>query len=387
MKIIDSIATMQSADLPRPIVLVPTMGALHQGHLGLVEKAIQLADHRGTVVTSIFVNPTQFGPNEDFDKYPRSPEKDRESLESAGCHVVFAPHAGEMYTADASMIVVESDLSAVMCGASRAGHFSGVCTVVAKLFHLTRADIAVFGQKDYQQLAIIRRMVRDLNFPIQIVGVPTVREADGLAMSSRNVHLSPSERQEAPIIQRTLLAAAQKLRSQKTTRQALEAWMREEISQAANARVDYVVAVDPVTLQPKEPNHESILLAAAVFFGKTRLIDNVLVESIEPPQESLGIHHQHVLEQNHLAKETLDAEIEQSRAKEEETVEKMRTTHEDLIMEYDRLVRTLGREQLEKINPKLREERDRIYTEQLRQKYQRQVDDQQQQQSREHRHR
>lgn len=279
MLTVKSLPRMQrlSLTLPRPVVLVPTMGALHQGHLALVDRAKKLAGGRGTTVVSIFVNPTQFGPQEDYQKYPRPFSRDTLLLREKGCDVVFAPTASEMYEPDRSVMVTESQLTTAMCGLTRPGHFNAVCTVVAKLFHLVQPNLAIFGEKDFQQLAILRRMVRDLNFPIRLVGHPTVREPDGLALSSRNVYLSPEERQQAPIIQQALRAAETKLRRQSLSREALEKFIQIRIEQGSLAKVDYVAVVDPETLQPKEPKELPLLLATAVFFGKTRLIDNILV--------------------------------------------------------------------------------------------------------------
>ena len=267
-----------SRRLPRPLILVPTMGALHEGHLALVDRAKRLVGPNGSTVVSIFVNPTQFGPREDYQKYPRTLERDCSLLRGRGCDVVFAPSASGMYAPDASVMVNESALAAAMCGASRPGHFAGVCTVVTKLFHLVQPDSAIFGEKDFQQLAILRRMVRDLNIPVRIVGHPTIRESDGLALSSRNAYLSAEERQQAPLIQQALREAEQELRTRAVSRRALENWMRRRIERGSLAKVDYVVAVDPETLEPKEPTTLPVLLAAAVFFGATRLIDNLLVE-------------------------------------------------------------------------------------------------------------
>ena len=279
MKLIKSLASMQrlASRLPRPTVLVPTMGALHDGHIALVRLAKRRAGKNGVTVATIFVNPTQFGPNEDFAKYPRRLEEDCALLKQAGCDLVFAPATDDMYFADRSVTVTETSLTTVMCGASRPGHFAGVCTVVSKLFNLTQPDIAVFGEKDFQQLAIIRRMARDLNFPVQIISHPTVREPDGLALSSRNRYLTPEERHEAPIIYQTLLRGEQKLREGAESTKQLENWMRKEISSASTTRVDYVVAVDPATLRQRKKLERPVLLAAAVFFGSTRLIDNRLV--------------------------------------------------------------------------------------------------------------
>jgi pantoate--beta-alanine ligase len=264
--------------LPRPIVLVPTMGALHKGHLSLVKRARQKAGKEGTVVTSIFVNPTQFGPEEDFKKYPRPFKTDCTLLRNAECNIVFAPDSEEMYFEDRSISVLESNLSIVMCGASRPGHFDGVCMVVSKLFNIVQPDVALFGEKDFQQLAIIRRMVRDLNFPIQILSCPTVRESDGLALSSRNRFLTPEERTQAPIIFQTLLEAEEKVRAGMTSARLLETSMERQIGRASLARIDYVVAVHPETLQKNAKTSLPLLVAAAVFFGNTRLIDNRLIK-------------------------------------------------------------------------------------------------------------
>jgi pantoate--beta-alanine ligase len=280
MKIIQSVSHMQrlTRSLPRPIVLVPTMGALHKGHLSLVKRARQKAGKEGTVVTSIFVNPTQFGPKEDFKKYPRPFKTDCALLRNAECNIVFAPDSEEMYFEDRSISVLESNLSIVMCGASRPGHFNGVCMVVSKLFNIVQPDVALFGEKDFQQLAIIRRMVRDLNFPIQILSCPTVRESDGLALSSRNRFLTPEERTQAPIIFQTLLEAEEKVRAGMTSARLLETSMERQIGRASLARIDYVVAVHPETLQKNAKTSLPLLVAAAVFFGNTRLIDNRLIK-------------------------------------------------------------------------------------------------------------
>ena len=267
-----------SGKLPRPLVLVPTMGALHEGHLALVAKAKRLSGRAGTTVASLFVNPTQFGPAEDFHKYPRPFHSDCELLDSAKCEVVFAPAANDMYFPDRSTTVFESELSQVMCGASRPGHFAGVCTVVAKLFHILSPDFAVFGEKDFQQLAILRRMARDLNFQVRIVSHPIVRAADGLALSSRNRYLSEEERRQATVIYSTLLEAEKKVRDGWDSTSRLESWICSSISSAKLAKIDYIVAVDPITLRRSDRVVPPVLLAAAVFFGKTRLIDNRLIK-------------------------------------------------------------------------------------------------------------
>jgi len=280
MRIFTESAKLQQvvSKVPRPLVLVPTMGALHEGHLALVRRARRLARGTGTTAASIFVNPTQFGPSEDFGRYPRSFEQDSALLRQNGCDLVFAPDAPEMYYPDRSVEIVENSLSQVMCGASRPGHFSGVCTVVAKLFNLFRPDIAIFGAKDFQQFAIIRRMVRDLNFLVRLEAHPTVREPDGLAMSSRNIYLSAEEREQAPVIQQVLQRAEKKVREGRGSVTGVVDWMRTQIQLAPLAKVDYVVAVDPVNLQTASQLRPPMLLAAAVLFGKTRLIDNRLVE-------------------------------------------------------------------------------------------------------------
>ncbi|MEY2606624.1 MAG: pantoate--beta-alanine ligase [Verrucomicrobiota bacterium] len=280
MRIITDPAKLKQfvSQVPRPLVLVPTMGALHEGHLALVRRARKLARGTGTAAASVFVNPTQFGPSEDLERYPRPFERDSALLKQNGCNLIFAPEALDMYYPDRSVEIVENALSQVLCGASRPGHFSSVCTVVAKLFNLFRPDVAIFGAKDFQQFAIITRMVRDLNFPIRVEAHPTVREPDGLAMSSRNVYLSAEEREQAPVIQKVLQRAEKKVREGRGSVTGLVEWMRTQIQQAPLAKVEYAVAVDPVNLQTVSQLRPPMLLAAAVFFGDTRLIDNRLVE-------------------------------------------------------------------------------------------------------------
>jgi pantoate--beta-alanine ligase len=246
------------------------MGALHEGHAALIRRARRLAGARGTVAVSIFVNPIQFGPKEDLAKYPRPWKNDLALSRTCGADLVFAPSVEEVYASDRSVVVDESSLSAFLCGASRPGHFRGVCTVVTKLFLMLQPDIAVFGEKDWQQLAIIRRMVRDLNFPVRIVGHETVREVDGLAKSSRNAYLTPEERTVAPGIQAALQAAAGK-----TTAGAIRATARRALEKIPGGRLDYVELVDAETLQPVTNLRRPMRLAAAVFLGKARLIDNI----------------------------------------------------------------------------------------------------------------
>lgn len=258
------------------VVLVPTMGALHEGHVHLVRVARELAGSDGLVGVSIFVNPLQFGPKEDFSRYPRELEADAAKCAAAGCDVIFAPPVEEVYHPDRSIMILEKSLSTVLCGASRPGHFDGVCTVVAKLFNYFQPDDAVFGKKDYQQLAIIRRMVRDLNFPITLHGIDTVREADGLALSSRNRYLSAEEREQAPALREALSMAQGAWSKGETDAERLGQLAREHIEQHAPlGRIDYLSVVDAGTLQPVEQVEDNGLIALAVLFGKARLIDNV----------------------------------------------------------------------------------------------------------------
>ena len=248
------------------IGLVPTMGFLHEGHLSLIDEAKKRSDF---VIVSIFVNPVQFGPNEDLDKYPRDFEHDRALCEEHGADVIFAPAPDAMYAPDRSVWVEETKLSRGLCGALRPGHFRGVTTVVAKLFLLAQPDVAVFGQKDAQQALVIRRMVRDLNFPIEIVTAPLVRDTDGVALSSRNKYLSPADRERAKVLSRSLFAAQ---------RGELDAdGVRKAIAGTAD-KVDYVVWLDADTLEEPTENTREILVAVAAYFGTTRLIDNVLIQ-------------------------------------------------------------------------------------------------------------
>ena len=260
---------------------VPTMGYLHEGHLSLMREAKRRAD---LCVVSIYVNPTQFGPKEDFSKYPRDFERDRKLCESVGVDVIFAPTNNEMWGEDGrqktedgmsgSTWVEETAVSERWEGTSRPGHFRGVCTVVAKLFNCVLPDVTCFGQKDAQQCAVLRRMVRDLNFPLEFVVCPTVREPDGLAMSSRNVYLSPAERQEALALKQSLDLARRELAAGRTI-DAVSAAMTSLISSKPSARIDYIAFVDSETLLPVK-RHEPgrTLVAMAVYVGRTRLIDN-----------------------------------------------------------------------------------------------------------------
>jgi pantoate--beta-alanine ligase len=254
-------------------VLVPTMGALHRGHLELIRVAREHAGKDGEVTLSIFVNPLQFEPGSDFEKYPRPQSADEKFCADAGVNLLFRPR--DMYFDDRSVYVEETQLSAGLCGASRPRHFRGVCTVVAKLFNLLAPKAAVFGEKDYQQLAIIRRMVRDLNFPIEIIGVPTVREADGLALSSRNQYLNANERAEATVLYRAMARVKELAGEGENSISKLADAARNMIASAKGARIDYISIVDRESLQPLETLRPNALIALGVFIGKTRLIDNL----------------------------------------------------------------------------------------------------------------
>ncbi len=258
-------------------VFVPTMGALHEGHAALIRAARELAGQSGNVIVSIFVNPTQFGPGEDFSKYPRTLIEDLGLCRDNGADAIFAPKAEDLYRADRSLQLFETSLSKTLCGTSRPGHFDGVCTIVAKLFNLVQCDDAVFGKKDYQQLAIIRRLVRDLDFNVVIHGIETVREADGLAMSSRNRYLTDEERAQAPVLRAALLKAREAyVKGGERDGKALQRLVLEQIAAGAPAgRVDYVEVVDASTLQTPTETTELVLIAVAVFFGSARLIDNI----------------------------------------------------------------------------------------------------------------
>jgi pantoate--beta-alanine ligase len=254
--------------------LVPTMGALHAGHLSLVARALAECE---AVVASIFVNPTQFGPNEDYAAYPRSFEADCQLLEAAGVAAVFAPSAEEMVRPDTTSFVDTGELGTRLDGASRPGHFRGVATIVARLFHIVQPDRAYFGQKDAAQVAVLRRMVRDLNFPVALTVCPIHREADGLALSSRNRYLSPAERQRALILSRALAAVQQLAEHGETDAEALRAAILKAFSTDQELRIDYAAVVDPDTLLPVAETTHGALVAVAAWIGTTRLIDNLLL--------------------------------------------------------------------------------------------------------------
>jgi len=253
---------------------VPTMGYLHEGHLSLMRKSVEEC---GFTVVSIFVNPTQFGPGEDYDRYPRDLERDLSMCKSVGVDLVFAPGVSEMYEPDACTRVTVSGLTQNLCGRSRPGHFDGVTTVVCKLFNMVRPDRAYFGQKDAQQVAVVRRMVRDLNIPVEVREMPTVREPDGLAMSSRNVYLSPDQRRAALSLHRSLRTAADMIEKGERSAAKIRERMIDIILSSGLAELDYVEIVDADSLRNIDTLKGEVLIAVAVKFGQTRLIDNIKV--------------------------------------------------------------------------------------------------------------
>lgn len=257
------------------IGFVPTMGYLHEGHQSLIERA---ASENDRVVTSVFVNPLQFGPTEDFSSYPRDLERDMAVCGSAGAHMIFHPEAGEMYFPDFCTYVDMDSLTEGLCGKSRPGHFRGVCTVVLKLFNIVGADRAYFGEKDAQQLAVIRRMVRDLSMGVEIVGCPIIREKDGLAKSSRNTYLSPMEREAALILKKSLDAGRKLANEGERNAKKIVDAIRENLLTEPLARLDYVELVDALTMEKVEAVDRQVLVAVAAYVGKTRLIDNFFFE-------------------------------------------------------------------------------------------------------------
>ncbi|NCP09974.1 pantoate--beta-alanine ligase [bacterium] len=280
MEVIESVALMQSkAEELRlsgsTIGFVPTMGFLHEGHLELMRVAGRLSEK---VIVSIFVNPTQFGPQEDFERYPRDTQGDLAKVEAVPVDIVFMPSAAEMYPRGFQSKVSVGDLSRHLCGLSRPGHFDGVATVVCKLFNITKPHIAVFGQKDYQQLAVISRMVEDMAMDVDIVGVPTVREEDGLAMSSRNAYLSAEERRSALCLKKAMDRAGELYARGERDSSVLKSSMERLILEHPFTNIDYVSVCDPVTLDDLETLGDRFLIALAVKVGKTRLIDNRLVK-------------------------------------------------------------------------------------------------------------
>lgn len=251
--------------------LVPTMGYLHEGHASLIKRAAAECDR---VVVSVFVNPTQFGPNEDLESYPRDFEHDKALVAECGAHLIFAPTPDDMYAPGAATWVTVEGLTKELCGRSRPIHFRGVATVVNKLMNIAQPDRAYFGEKDAQQLAVIRRMVKDLNMPVEVVGCPIVREADGLAKSSRNTYLNAAERQAALVLSRSLAEGKKLLEAGETDAQTVCARITEVINAEPAARIDYVQAVDADSIEPVAAVNGTVLFAIAVYIGKTRLIDN-----------------------------------------------------------------------------------------------------------------
>jgi pantoate--beta-alanine ligase len=281
MQVFSSIEEMQNICLDykrmgKSIGLVPTMGALHEGHLALVKAAKSVCD---VIVVSIFVNPIQFGAGEDYEIYPRNIDADKALLEKEGIHLLFAPAASEMYPRGySSFVEIEGKVTEKLCGASRPGHFRGVATVVSKLFNICQPDYAFFGQKDAQQAVVIEKMAKELNFPINIIRVPTVREPDGLAMSSRNQYLSPEERKQALVLYRALKLAREEIISGETNIERVKDYIKEIIQTSPQADIDYVEILNEEDLSEMGEIKGRVLIALAVKFGSTRLIDNLIVE-------------------------------------------------------------------------------------------------------------
>lgn len=280
MRVIETISDMKAVtrsnrDLGKTIGFVPTMGYLHEGHLSLMKRSVAGNDF---TVISIFVNPTQFGPNEDFEKYPRDIERDFRLAESVGVDVVFAPSVAEMYPDNYKTYVEVEDITNVLCGLSRPGHFRGVTTVVNKLFNIVEPNKAYFGQKDAQQVVVLKKMVRDLNMNLEIVTCPIIRESDGLAMSSRNVYLDKEERMAALILSKSLFEVEEMIKQGEKSREKVVKYLKDRIKSEKLADIDYVEVVSTDGLGQAEKLEGSILVALAVKFGKTRLIDNIVVE-------------------------------------------------------------------------------------------------------------
>lgn len=279
MRVVKTVKTMQRvAEQLRSegrVGFVPTMGALHQGHLKLMEVAREKCDR---LVVSIFVNPIQFGPKEDYRFYPRDLQRDLRLVKQVGADVVFYPDVKEMYPKGYATYVEVEGLTRYLCGRSRPGHFRGVTTVVAKLFNIVKPHLAVFGQKDAQQAFVIKRMVKDLNYDIEVLVVPTVREKDGLAMSSRNVYLNSKERRQAPVLYRALKLAEGLIRNGERDAKRVKQAMRSLIREESEGRIDYIEIVDTNRLEPVKKLKGEVLIALAVYFGKARLIDNIIVK-------------------------------------------------------------------------------------------------------------
>ena len=289
MQILTTVREMQQAcqNLRRTntLGLVPTMGALHDGHLSLVRRALAECD---AAAATIFVNPMQFAAGEDYETYPRTFEEDCAKLEAAGTTLLFAPTPEEMYSSGATTFVEVPGVGDRLDGASRPGHFRGVATIVAKLFHIAGPDRAYFGQKDAAQIAVLRAMIRDLNFPVRLVACPIVRERDGLAMSSRNRNLTPENRRRSLVLHRALQSACELLEAGETSADILRSALLETFASEENVRLDYAAVVDPATLLPVEDTAQGALIAVAAWVGPTRLIDNILTENL--PIENLLPH-------------------------------------------------------------------------------------------------
>ena len=276
MDMIRSVSEMQQKVMSartagQTISFVPTMGFLHQGHLSLLEEGRKRGD---LLVLSIFVNPTQFGQGEDFDDYPRDLQQDSELAKKAGVDIIFAPEAADMYPSGYATYVDVEGITESLCGASRPGHFRGVCTVVSKLFNIIQPHVALFGNKDFQQLAVIKRMTLDMNLPVEILGMPIFREPDGLAMSSRNVYLTPDQRRQALLLSQSLLQAKQLVSSGKIDSAEIILELQKNIKKQPDARIDYIQICHQLTLQDQTHIDADSVLLLAVYFGKTRLIDN-----------------------------------------------------------------------------------------------------------------
>jgi len=276
MKIIKTVSEMQQwvatvRATAQTISFVPTMGFLHQGHVSLLEAGRQRGDK---LVLSIFVNPTQFGQGEDFEDYPRDLQQDSQLAATAGVDVIFAPPAKEMYPNGYATYVDVEGITETLCGASRPGHFRGVCTVVSKLFNIIQPQIAIFGNKDFQQLAVIKRMTTDLNLPVEIIGRPIFREPDGLAMSSRNVYLTAEQRVQALVLSQSLARAKELVATGQTAVADIISQLKTEIDKRPAARIDYVQICHQLTLQDQHTVDNDSVLLLAVYIGKTRLIDN-----------------------------------------------------------------------------------------------------------------
>ncbi|MFU8806866.1 MAG: pantoate--beta-alanine ligase, partial [Bradymonadaceae bacterium] len=295
MQVFDSIRAFREARarLEGTVAFVPTMGFLHEGHLEMMREGLKGCDH---LVVSIFVNPTQFGPNEDFERYPRDPAGDRAKCASVGCELLLMPEAGELYGPTHATTVSVSGLTDVLCGLTRPGHFDGVATIVTKLFNIVRPDVAIFGDKDYQQLAIIRQMVTDLDIDVEIVGYPIVREPDGLAKSSRNRGLSEEDRRRALSLSCGLISAHWAYSDGERNATRLVSLVAAQIPEHPEVRVDYITCVDPESLRPYGEGNEIIAdedgaqLAVAAYFGNTRLIDNIRLDDPLPELLASGGH-------------------------------------------------------------------------------------------------